>query len=202
MFRPLVVEVSLSFHKLDLKQVEFEWLRTIKEKYNFKETDININSIDLIDAFPLLRIQFKQDSIEISFAIKKGSIDYIKEFFSILTPHLDFKKITITQTELTFFEEKKNNSRFINLEFKETDVIEDVNIHFSIISKDDTPVNFRLIDSNNIDGTALIINGSPNKKISDNQELFDCIEYYRMNLTNIAAEYFSVEENSSEVQTI
>ncbi|MGG4504202.1 hypothetical protein [Paenibacillus polymyxa] len=113
MFSPFLTELSISHSDVDLKKVESELLKSIKNNFDFKETEIKPEFIELRDSEPIFSCKFSVKNIEISSAIHKGS-DELKKIMKLVFSDLNIKRITISNLELVSLIKFKEVKKLMN----------------------------------------------------------------------------------------
>ncbi|MEC0089397.1 hypothetical protein [Paenibacillus macquariensis] len=125
MFSPFFIEISLKHSGVDLKKVEFDLIRPLKEQYGFEETEILKDSIELRNGNKIMTCSFTEETLTVVFASEADErvIEIIQLVYSEMNlKHVSFKRLEMVGLFLVQGPETILNLNLSSLPLKHFDI--------------------------------------------------------------------------------
>lgn len=176
-FKPMVVELELSYLDLNIQEVELKWLEIIKKNFKFKKVEISPDHVQLIECFPIMKCEFRSKSIDITIAIVKDWTKKFKEFIDVLVEEIDFDKLVIKKVVHIGGFMIKDNKKLLGLSLEEEDILS-VDVQFTVKNANDTTTRIRIFDESNRDEQPNIVFSEieTDKKLINSQDLYSNLD--------------------------
>jgi archaellum component FlaF (FlaF/FlaG flagellin family) len=194
MFSPVVLELKLGIENLDLKKVELELLKELKQNFEFKETEIIKNRLLLKDGNVLMKCLFENETAVFALLLNKDYSNIVKVLLDILNSVLSPKEVRLMQTELIGFATINRVADILNLNIQET--ISDLEIQVTLERNNDLELVLKIYADNSNSSEVVIGQMNGNLIFNDAKTILDIIDKNISQITNKISEYLTPQSNN------
>jgi hypothetical protein len=190
-----MIEIILEYPDLEKDVIEYEILKKLKQKYNFKVTEILEDKMELRDSFPYIyRCEFYTNSATFTLlSIKENNA--VKDLCFILGEHVSFNEVRIKNLELMSFFKINKSSEILNLNLQDN-TLTNFEIEFTSENKDSDKTTAKFIFNNSEDNNLAVINLNTDKTNMNIDQFINYIDQKKKELSKNMDDYCSTQKGN------
>lgn len=195
-FTPFLVTLKINHPKIDLKKIEEDLVQILKEKYQFEETEISPDFIELRNAKShLINCKFTDSYFEIDSAASDEDLE-IKNIIDIVLNISKIKRISIMELEFVAVLRIEEKKKLLNFNLDKY-MPEQYRISFTIPSEEGSEIKIAIMDNRkNIDNQFVLVTLNSPKEIYSHNEFVEFFEKQKQGMILLVEDTLKPQEDN------